>query len=137
MKGVAGLTEKFDDHSYSEIRNANITTLLELGENEVYGIIGGGYASNGFSTEALRNADFWMNRLGVFQLVVQNNAVWIGKTINQMSGREDQFCNMEMKLLWIDNKDKVTMCETQSGLILQADIKENWLRVCRSHEVFE
>lgn len=137
MKGVAGLTEKFDDHAYGEIRNANITTFLELGENEVYGMIGGGYASNGFSTEALKNADFWMNRLRGFQLIVQNNAAWIGKTINQMSGREDQFCNMEMKLLWIDNKDKVTMCETQSGLILQADTRGNWLRVCRPHEVFE
>ena len=42
IKGVTGLTEKLDDHAYGEIRNANITTLLELGENEVYGMIGGG-----------------------------------------------------------------------------------------------
>lgn len=135
FKGVTGLTEKLDDHAYGEIRNANITTLLELGENEVYGMIGGGYASNGFSIESLRKADFWINTLGVFQLIVKDNAEWLGKTINQMLGREEQFCNMAIKLLWIDNKDNVTMCETASSLILQADIKENRLRVCRPHDV--
>lgn len=49
-------------------------TFLELEENEVYGMIVGGYTSNGFSTETLRNADFRMNTLGVFQLIVKDNA---------------------------------------------------------------
>ena len=136
INGVTGLTEKFDDHIYGDIRKANITTLLELGENEVYGMIGGGYASNGFSTEAVRNADFWLNRLGVFQLVVRDNATWIGETINWAVDRGVQVCNMEMKLLWIDNKDKVTMCEKNSRLILQVDTNANWLRICRPYEVF-
>lgn len=137
LNGVTELVEKMDDHQYGQIRDAHISTLVELGKNEVYGLIGGGYMSNGFSAEALRNSNFWMNRLGAFQLLVRNNATWIGKTINQVVGRDAQYCDMEMKLLWIDNKDKITICETDSGLVLQADTKENWLRICKAHEAFE
>ena len=136
MNGISGLTEKFDDHAYGEIRQANITTFLELGENEVYGLIGGGYATNGFSIEALRNADFWMNRLGAFQSVVKDNAAWIGRTINKIIGTEEPYCNIDLKLLWIDGIDKATMCETNSRLILQINTKEKMLRLCKPHEVF-
>lgn len=136
VEDVLCLTEKLDDHAYSEMRKANMTTFLELGENEVYGLIGGGYASNGFSIEALRNADFWLNRLGLFQLLVRDNAAWIIKTINKEFDRKKQFCHLEIKLLWIDSKDKVTMFIKNIGLILQANSKEHWLRLCEPYELF-
>ena len=137
MQGVTGLTEKMDDHAYGIIRNAHITTFTELGENEVYAMIGGGYAANGFSLEALRSADFWMNRLESFQLVVKENVEWVGKTVIRMCGKSEQHCDMKIKLLWIDNVSKVTMCEEYSGLIIQMNIKENRLWICEAHEVFE
>lgn len=136
IKEVSGLTEKIDDHQYGEIRNAHLLTFLELGHNQVYGMIGGGYSSNGFSTEALRKADFWMNRMGIFHLIVKNNAVWIGKTINQLNNVDVNYCDMKMRLLWIDNADKVTMAEVVSGLIVQVETKENWIRICQAHEVW-
>ena len=93
VKGVLGLEEKIDNHTYGLFRKGGVSTFVELGENEVYGLIGGGYASNGFSNEAVRNAEFWLNRLGVFQLNIKDNAMWIGKTINRA------FCAAEWPLV--------------------------------------
>ncbi len=99
--------------------------------------MGGGLTSSGYSASALRNADYWMNRLGTFQKLVVDYAEQIGKIINQVSGLKRQFCDMQIRLLWIDNADKITTYESNSGLIVQSDTKEKWIRVCRAHEVFE
>ena len=42
LKDVTGLTEKFGDEEYKQLREAHATTLVELGENQVFGLIGGG-----------------------------------------------------------------------------------------------
>lgn len=135
LKDISGLTKKIDDYTYGQLREAHVTTLLELGENEVYALMGGGYASNGFSTEALRNADFWMNRLGEFQQAVVSKAEWIGKTINYLLGVEAAYCNLKIELLWISEKDEVTMCERNSSHIVQLNAKESWLWICKPWEV--
>lgn len=68
-----------------------------------------------------------MNRLGVFQLLVSNNAAWIGKAVNQMLGIDSQCCDMKMNYLWGSSRDKITICETYTGLILQVDLSGNGL----------
>ena len=52
------LREKLDDKSYSKIRKSNAITLVELGENQFYGMIGGGYSSDGSSIEAVTTSDY-------------------------------------------------------------------------------
>lgn len=136
LKGVTGLEEKIDNHTYGLFRKGGVSTFVELGENEVYGLIGGGYASNGFSNEAVRNADFWLNRLRTFQTIIKDNAVWIGKTIDHKIGMKAELCQMIIKLLWIKNADKATMYERNSGLIVQIDTGKRRLRICKGHKVF-
>ena len=46
------------------------------------------------------------------------------------------YCELKMKLLWIDHADMVTMIEAVSRLVVQIDTKENWIRVCKPSEVF-
>jgi hypothetical protein len=135
IRGITGLSEKVDDHTYEILRKAHVTTFVELGENEVYGLIGGGYASNGYSTEALRNADYWSGRLKIFQDIVKNNVVWLGKTINAITGNKKSECIMKIKLLPIDSTDKVTMCEVNSSLIVQVDTRKEQMWVCRPQEI--
>ena len=137
LKNVSGLLEHYDDRTYEQIRKAHMTTFLELGENEVFALIGGGYASNGFSTEALRNADFCLNNLGRYQMILTDYAEWIGKTINRILGVERSYCNMKIKLLWMEHADEVTMREENSGQIIQLNAKEDWIRICSPHEVFQ
>lgn len=136
MGNVAELTEKMDDHQYGMLRDAHAMTFVELGKNQVYFPIGGGYMSSGHSASALRQADNWLNRLSAIQLNIKNNAEWIGKTINRYMGRIEPYCNLQIRLLWIDSIDKLTMCELNSGLIIQAETAEGWIRVCRVSEVF-
>lgn len=136
IKELTELTEKMNDHTYGEVRDAHMLTFLELGKNEVYYPMGGGYASNGYSSTALHQSDFWMNRLGAFQLCLRYNAEWVGRTINQIKDVDEPFCSMKIKLLWLDNADRVTTAEVNSGLIVQVDSKGNWIRVCKAHEVF-
>ena len=63
IKDVFELTEKLDDHNYGKMRDTHISTMLELGKNEVYYPIGGGYSSTGHSTIAMIQVDRIINRL--------------------------------------------------------------------------
>ena len=136
MENVAELTEKMDDHQYGLLRDAHAMTFVELGKNQVYFPIGGGYMSSGYSASALRQADNWLNRLSAIQMNIRNNAEWIGKTINRYIGRTEPYCDMQIQLLWIDNIDKITMYESNSGLIIQTETSEGWIRVCRVSEIY-
>ena len=114
---------------------ANISTMVELGENEVYGMIGGGYASNGYSLEALRKGYYWENRLEVFQKIVIDNAGIILRMIEEnFKVHNDSY--MDIKLLWMDHADKVTLAERIRNLVIQIDLKANFIRVCEPYEVF-
>ena len=92
--------------------------------------------SSGYSASALRQADNWLNRLSAIQMNIRNNAEWIGKTINRYIGRTEPYCDMQIQLLWIDNIDKITMYESNSGLIIQTETSEGWIRVCRVSEIY-
>lgn len=110
------------------LRNAHALSFMELDKNQVYFPIGGGYISSGHSMSALRQADIWLNKIKGIQIYIKNNAERIGKTINQYIGRKEQNCNMRIRLLWVDSKDMITMCELNSGLIIQAETGERWIR---------
>lgn len=136
-EGITHLTEKLDDHAYARIREAHILSLLELGENEVYYPIGGGYSSTGLASSALWQADYWLNRLALFQKLLVDHGEQLGQLIRQMSGHGQQRCDMKLRLLWIDSADKVTLFESNTGLIVQPDLKERRIRVCMAHELLE
>ena len=38
--------------------------------------------------------------------------------------------------MWVDRIDKITVVEKNSGLIIQIDGRENYIRVCEPYEVF-
>ena len=119
IKGARELTEHFDDHDYSEIRKGRIQSFVELGENRVYGLMGGGYSTSGASLEALQQSDYWRGRLEVVQGIVVKEAEHIGKAINRAIEKRAPFCPMHIRFLWFDNRDTFSMCETNSGLIVR------------------
>lgn len=57
LKDVRGLGEKLNDKEYWNLRKANMTVLVDLGEGKICGLIGGGYASDGSSLLAVEAAD--------------------------------------------------------------------------------
>lgn len=83
IQGAQELTEHYNDHEYNEIREAHIQTFVELGENQIYGHMGGGIASNGASLEVLRQSDYWIKRLDAVQRTVVKEAEGIAKAISK------------------------------------------------------
>ena len=135
VKGVTGLSEKMDDHAYGEIRNQHMLTFVDLGPDQIYGMIGGGYMSNGFSTQALRSSDFWLMRCSSIQKIIYEDAAVVASLIASMTSIPREKVIMHFRMLWLD-ENETTLLEYNTRLILQVNIKEGFFRVCYPHEVF-
>lgn len=134
LKEVCGLSEKFGDEEYKQLREAHISTLVELNENQVFGMIGGGYMSDGSSLEALRLSDNWHNRLRMVQKIFVENMDMLCAIIARVS--ESKLKEYKVKLLWMDSEQEFTFCELNRHIIIQLNMKKGYWRVCQPVEVF-
>ena len=73
LQGVTSLAEKLDDEKYAMLRKANMSAFVEVEENKVFGLIGGGYASDGSSVEAVRTSDHWYNYIRNIELYIRED----------------------------------------------------------------
>lgn len=53
------LTEKISDTDYEKLRKAHISTFVELDDGSLYTMLGGGYMSDGTSSNAIRAHDYY------------------------------------------------------------------------------
>ncbi len=134
IKGVNSLAEKYCDKQYKILRDSNISTFIELGDSLIFGMIGGGYMSDGSSGEAMRRSDFWHNRLKQVQTIIINNMHLLTQTIKQISRNDTP--KYIIKMLWIDNEKEFTFAETSCHVIIQLNIEKGYWRVCRPFELF-
>lgn len=134
INGVVELCVKLDDSDYGKLREANVNSLVELGNNEVYGMIGGGFSANGFSTEVIQKRNSMIRCLKHYQDLLINHVVWIGKTINRLRRKNTDNVQLRIKFLWLDSFDKITVVEQNSSLIIQIDARENSIRICEPYE---
>ena len=119
------LKETYSDHELGQIRQSHAMTLLQIRKGQVYGMIGGGYASSGYSGEALRRVDYWHDRCNTFQQVFIENADKIGRILF----RDKEYADMRIGLLGITNNDDVIVMEKNSGYIIHLNIKNGDGRV--------
>lgn len=129
LEGVVGLTEKLDDESYSKLRKANVSTFVELGENQVYALIGGGYASDGSSTEAVRTSDYWYNYIRRIELYIRDEY----KSFKRQMLPFDS-CSMDKKLeikLLTLTKEELILLEKQRNVILKINYNNGNIRMCK------
>lgn len=54
LKDITGLNEQFNDEQYVQIREAHISTLVQIENEKCYGLLGEGYMSDGLSGEAVK-----------------------------------------------------------------------------------
>lgn len=132
----AYLPDPLDDNTYELYRKAHISTFVQVGTKGLCSSFGGGYASNGFSVEALRNGDFWKKRFTMFEKITLSNVEWIGKNIDSMYGKINKRCVLKIKMLWMDSVDEITMCEEISKSIIQINIQSGFMRICKPAEIF-
>jgi len=129
MMGIEGLETRLNDAEYSQLREAHITTLVQTGEQKIYGLIGGGYMSDGSSGEAVRNADFWHNQLKKCEDIIENNMVKIIEIIEKMRGCHMSAHCMIRLLLLPGLADEITVIEVNNYIGIQLLLKEGRLRV--------
>lgn len=138
IPGAIEIIQRLNDHEYALLREAHVSSFVELGKDGVYGLIGGGYASNGFSMEAIMRANYWNNRMAVLQRCLTDNAEAIGKRIASIIDSDNDACIcMDIELLWIDNADQITTIEKNYKMVIQLDALNSCFRICRPENVFE
>ena len=134
LKDVSCVTERLDEEGYKAIRKSHCTTPVELEENQVFAMIGGGYASDGSSLEAKRSADYWHNQLKLIQNLFVDNMDDLSEVITQVSGiNTDKYV---IKLLWIEEDTEFTFGDCNHQVIVQLNVKELRWRACKPIDVF-
>jgi hypothetical protein len=129
LDGIVGLTEKLDDKSYSELRKANISTFVELGENQVYGLIGGGYASDGSSIEAVRTSDHWHNYMLQIELFIKDEYANFKRQMLPFDvGSMEK--SLEIQLLTLTDAELILL-EKQRNVIIKINHINGNIRMCK------
>lgn len=133
IKGGLHLTVQLDDGGYEALRNAHVSSFAELGENRLYGLIGGGYMSDGSSMEAIRREQFWHNRLKLCEMVIRDNMSFISSVIHKQ--RDLKQSVYRFQLLWIsDSADRIRLIEWNSHTGVEWFLVEGKLRIFTMEE---
>lgn len=136
LKEVTSLAEQFDDEQYEKIREAHATTFVQLGENRVYGLLGGGYMSDGSSGEAVRNADYWHNRMKLCEELIRMHMSFISQVIQEQ--RDYNGYTYHIKLLGLpESSDKIRTLEVETQMGIELLLSERRMRVFKMEEELE
>lgn len=128
LKGVVGLSEKLDDESYAKLRKANALTFVELGENEVYGLIGGGYATDGSSIDAVRTADYWHNYMKKIEMFIKDEYLNFKKKMRPLDA-DSLKKQLEIKLLTLTETELILL-ELQRNVVIKINHIDGDIRMC-------
>lgn len=128
LKDVTRLNEKFDDEQYEKIRKVHATTLVQTKSDKVYGLLGGGYMSDGSSGEAVRNEAFWNNRLKICEDIIKRNMASISSAIREQRNNEKYDYNI--KLLGMPGlPDEIKVIETKTQMGIELLLSKGLLRI--------
>lgn len=133
VKGALELSEKIDDMAYAKLRKAGATTFVELGKGKVYALIGGGYASDGSSIEAVRESDHWHNYLREIELYIKeeyNNFKQQMICFDEKS--MDKILEIEMLNL---TDDELILLEKERMVLIKCNHKNGNIRMCKLIDV--
>lgn len=133
VPGAIKLTEKLDDQAYADCHKAHISTMVQIGKNKVYYAMGGGYMSDGSSSEALRNADFWIERMRICENIIRKNMKKITSVIRNLRSKVDSNYKIKMTML-PNNANCITVVELHNLVGIQLLLDKELLRIYRIEE---
>ena len=129
------LSVSLTDAEYEKLRKANITTFVQTEPNKIFGLIGGGYMSNGASQFALSASDFWHNICRKIQTdIVQLFAEKILTAISQVS--DDYKSCLCINLLFFKNEYEIVLTEVNNNVLIEINYTDKYIRVCKPSELF-
>lgn len=128
------LSHQISDADYDKLRRAHVSTFVEVGDETIYAILGGGYASDGSSVEVTRNADFWKEQMECYQKVVVAEAKGIIDGIKRLTNKTANR-NLVIKMICL-NDDEISLFEENNRVCLQFYKKESFYRICFPQDLF-
>ncbi|MCI9639844.1 hypothetical protein AALA22_00090 [Anaerovoracaceae bacterium 41-7] len=117
-----------DEKGYNLLRKANISTFVTLNEDDCFGSIGGGYMSDGSSTEAMWEENKWKRLMKIVEKTIIANMELL---IDLIKKEAENVTNcFRIQLLWIDNEQEFTLYEHNNEVVLQINLEKNQFRIC-------
>jgi len=129
LQGITRLAEKLDDEKYAILRNANLSSFVELEENKVFGLIGGGYASDGSSIEAVRTSDDWYNYIREIELYIRDDYQNFKKQMLPFDSYSVKK-KLEIDLLTLTDEELILL-EKQRKVIIKINYNSGNIRMCK------
>lgn len=132
IQGV--LSQKVTDADYGALRKAGITTFVEVGDETIYGVIGGGYATDKSSVEVTRNSDYWKQLMSNYQKLIvseTNNIIdGISRLLDKTANR-----HLHIQLIFL-NDNELTFYEKTNGVCLQLYKEKAYYCLCYPRDLF-
>ncbi|EJT5912886.1 hypothetical protein N2W46_000129 [Clostridium perfringens] len=137
LKGVRSMTELLDNQAYSDLRKANISTMVQIKEDLVFAPFGGGYMCDGSSMDAVLRRNFWIKTIRTQEHNLVKNIEYILNLIKIK--KESVNKNLEFMLLEfkIDKKFTVlTVLEKNNEIILELNFQKDEFIIYKFDEFF-
>ena len=120
------LTEIITDEKRARLRDHGALTLVEF-DGKIYFPLGGGYASDGSSIRAVREAnDFW-NQMKLLERWILQNQSFIRREMLEFIPESD-FSEMLHFKLWKFSHTKISVFEIKNRVLMEYDLSE---QVCK------
>lgn len=134
LKGIVSLSEHITDAKYDILRKAHVSTMVDLGNGNIYGLIGGGYATDGTALEAVRNADYWHNRMVLCEKNIIANIVSILNGIDSLVEKQIT-SNLDIELFALTD-EKLILYEKNNKVMLELNIVKGGMQIRFPNDVF-
>ncbi len=128
------LTQKVTDADYALLRKAGVSSFVEVDGEIIYGIMGGGYATDRSSIEVTRNADYWNQLMRNCQKIIVSEVNGIIGGIGRLLGR-DANIHLEFELICL-NDNEFTLYEKANNVCLQLYRDKTYYRLCLPADLF-
>lgn len=125
IQGV--LSKKITDADYGSLRKAGVNTFVEVGDETIYGVIGGGYATDKSSVDVTRNSDYWKQLMSDYQKLIVSETNNIIDGISRLLDKTANRC-LDIRLIYL-NDDELTFYEKSNDVCLQLYREESYYRL--------
>lgn len=134
LPGQAHLTVPMNDEDFAIARQERMTSFVDIGDGNVFGLIGGGYASDGSSIEAVRRAYYWYNTLKLCEMNIVNTIRQIHEAIETLLGRKAEV-DMQIFLLFVE-KENILTYDKANKIIIEIGMNEAYMKCVLPQHLF-
>ena len=118
------LTKQINDEEYSKLRKHGVSTFVQINDHEICIMLGGGYSSDGSSTEAVRKSMEVENLLLACIQIILNRMWIIIRDIRIVTGKFENNMSIKVLNLILGAENRITLVEESNQVIIQLVFQE-------------